>query len=144
MLAWAQDEASDLSVLEGAVSAGSLDVNDTYRDLGGATQECIDIQEAAGLPMLLESETAEGEPDQYVSSLTACRQMFLLRAILDSAGPELNFGTFRAAGDSLGEIDLPGFPDPLTFGPPPAADGDPVPTVYEFDSAAGAFVVAEG
>ena len=53
-----------------------------------------------------------GDPDQFVASILACQQMALLTAILQKAGPTLNYGTFAAAGNSLGKIVLPGCPDP--------------------------------
>ena len=51
-------------------------------------------------------------------------------AILQKAGPTLNYGTFAAAGNSLGKIVLPTFPDAWNFGAPPNADGNP--KVYFF------------
>ena len=62
--------------------------------------------------------------------------MALLVAILEKAGPELNYGTFTTAGNNLGEIMLPGSPDPYHFGPLPSADGAPVLYVFVWDEAA--------
>jgi hypothetical protein len=38
--------------------------------------------------------------------------MALLTAIPQKAGPDLNYATFETAGNSLGKIDLPTYPDP--------------------------------
>ena len=66
--------------------------------------------------------------------------MGLLTAILEKAGPDLNYGTFQQAGYSLGAITLPFSPDPWTFGPPPHSDGDPVVYVFGWDPSTKQFV----
>ena len=79
------------------------------------------------------SEVKEGDPNSIVSALAACQQLELLTALLDGAGEDLNYGTFTTAGYDLGEIELPGEPEPFFFGPPPHTDGDRPLYRYEFD-----------
>ena len=38
-------------------------------------------------------------------------------------------------------VDIPNQPDPLTYGPPPAADGDPPAYLFDWDPAEGDFVL---
>jgi hypothetical protein len=137
-----RDETRDVSVLEGAVGVGVYGPPDAYLDLGGITEECFDVQRETGITIPQPSTVAPGEPNQIVSSLASCQQLALLTAILDGAGEELNYGTFTTAGYDLGEIELPGEPEPFTFGPPPHSDGDRPLYRYEFDVDARQFAQA--
>ena len=76
-----------------------------------------------------------------MASALACQQMALLTAILQKAGPTLNYGTFAAAGNSLGKIVLPSFPDAWNFGAPPNADGNPKVYLFKCDPATSTFVI---
>ena len=139
---YGQDQTNDLSILDGAITGGTFGPQSARLALdNAATTECLATQRGAGLTIL--PSVPKGQPDQFASSSVACQQVYLLMAILEKAGPDLNYGTFRAAGDSLGPVDLPTFPDgTFTFGPPPAADGDPTIYPYVYDPAASAFVPA--
>ncbi len=99
----------------------------------------MDVQRKAGLVIKPSSTVPQGQPDQFVSSALACQQMALLTAILQKAGPTLNYGTFAAAGNSLGKIVLPTFPDAWTFGAPPNADGNPKVYFFQWDPASDQF-----
>lgn len=140
--AFARDETRDASVFEGAIAVGVFGPPDEYLELGGMTEECFDVQRAAGITIPVPSQVPQGEPNQIVSSLAACQQLALLTASLDAAGEDLNYGTFTTAGYRLGEIELPGEPEPFTYGPPPHADGDRPLYRYEFDVAARQFAQA--
>ena len=74
----------------------------------------------------------EDDEDLYVAGFTACRNVVLLQALLEAAGEDLNYGSFAAAADGL-EVDLPVQPEPMTYGPPPAADGDPTAYLFDWD-----------
>jgi ABC-type branched-subunit amino acid transport system substrate-binding protein len=140
--AFARDETRDASVFEGAIAVGVFGPPDEYLELGGMTEECFEVQRAAGITITPPSQVAQGEPNQIVSSLAACQQLALLTAILDAAGEDLNYGTFTTAGYRLGEIELPGEPEPFTYGAPPQADGDRPLYRYELDVAARQFAQA--
>lgn len=131
--AYARDTSHDASVFEGAVGVGVYGPPDAYLELGGITETCLDVTRDAGLEIVPPSQVGEGEPNQIVSSLAACQQLALLGAILDGAGEDLNYGTFQTAGYNLGDIELPGEPEPFHYGPPPSADGDRPLFRYEFD-----------
>jgi ABC-type branched-subunit amino acid transport system substrate-binding protein len=140
--AYTEDEAGrDLSVVEGSVVAG------LYRSPPGealdepSAQDCFAVQEEAGLEIREPTEVAEGEPFQIAASSNACQMVTLFHAIAEAAGEDLNYGTFRQAGNELGEVTIPGFPDPFTFGPPPAADGDPPVYLFAWDPSEEDFVV---
>lgn len=136
-----QGDGSDLSSLEGAVAMGLFDDNDRFDELDHApTSDCVEILDAAGHTMVPTDEVPDGELRNAVSGFDACKKLYLLAAIVEAAGEDLNYGTFQRAGNGLGEVDLPGIPEPATFGPPPSADGDIPLLFFEFDAAAASFV----
>ena len=104
-------------------------------------QECIGLIEDNGGEVPDPSTTPEGE-DLYVSGFTACDDVTLLRALLEAAGEDLNYGTFAAAAEGL-EVQLPSEPSTRTYGPPPAADGDPTPYLFDWDPDAVDFLLHE-
>ena len=135
-------QGADLSYLKGAISGGPFGPADARLALGGPTKTCMDIERKAGLVIKPSSTVPKGDPDQFVSSALACQQMALLTAILQKAGPTLNYGTFAAAGNTLGKIVLPSFPDAWTFGAPPNADGSPKVYFFKWDPTAAQFNVS--
>ncbi len=142
MNAYTANKGNDFSVLKDAVSGGTFGPPDAQLALGGVTKACMDVQRKAGIVIKPSSTVKPGDPDQFVASIMACTQMDLLIAILQKAGPTLNYGTFAAAGNALGKVDLPGFPDPWDFGAPPNADGNPKVYAFTWDSTANDFVIA--
>ncbi len=142
MNAYTANKGNDFTILKDAISGGTFGPPDAQLALGGVTKACMDVQRKAGLVIHPSSTVKPGDPDQFVASIMACTQMSLLTAILQKAGPTLNYGTFQAAGDSLGKVDLPGFPDPWTFGAPPNADGNPKVYAFTWDTGTNAFVIA--
>jgi len=132
---YADGAGNDLSLLEGAIAAGAFNPENDYGTLASPTTECVENQTAAGLELTPRKDVPEGESIQVASSMIACRYVALLVAGLEKAGEELNYGTFTTAMNNLGDIMLPGYPDPWHFGPPPAADGDPHLYVYTWDQA---------
>ncbi len=84
----------------------------------------------------------EEDSDLWVAGFTACRNVVLLQALIEAAGEDLNYGSFAAGADGL-EVDVPVQPDPMTFGPPPAADGDPTAYLFDFDHDTREFVLRE-
>ena len=142
--AYTSNKGNDFSVLKGSITGGPFGPADARLALGGPTKACMDVQRKAGLVIKPSSQVPEGQPDQFVSSALACQQMALLTAILQKAGPTLNYGTFAAAGNSLGKIVLPSFPDAWTFGAPPNADGNPKVYVFQWNSSTNQFDIAKG
>lgn len=131
----------DLSLFEGAV-LGSID-NGVFGE--PAMQDCIGVLEEAGITGIVDPETLEpGDPSPFVAAQTACRNVGLFAAIAEAAGPELNYGTFAAAGEDLGATHLPGAEDDYTFGPYPALDGDLPMYLFDWDPADEEFVRREG
>ena len=143
-LAFATASGNDLTLLKGAVTAGMYGPDDDRFALGGPTKECLDVERKAGLEIEQPSQVAKGQPNQFLSSGPACIQMALLKAILQKAGRDLDYGTFAAAGHSLGSIVLPGAPDPFTYGPGSQADGDPKIYVFASDPERSDFVRRDG
>jgi hypothetical protein len=138
--AYTEDTAGrDLSVVEGSV-AGALfgPAEDSFAD--PSIKDCLAVLAAAGVEVKDPATLAEGEPETFVSASNACRNVALFTAIAEAAGERLDYGTFRKAGEELGEITIPGYPDPFTFGPPPSADGDPAVYLFSWDSTADAYV----
>ena len=75
-----------------------------------------------------------GTPDTFVSAMSACQSLDLFAAIATKAGPVLNNDTLRAAGDSLGKIDLPMQGGASNF-TPETPDGDAPVFVATWNSA---------
>ena len=117
-------------MLKSAVSGGGYGPLDAEWALGGPTAACFAVQRKAGLVINKPSTVPAGSSNQIAASGQACTQMALLTAILQKAGPTLNYGTFAAAGNSLGKIVLPASPDPWTSAPPPDIDGNPKVYLY--------------
>jgi hypothetical protein len=127
----------DLSMFEGAV-LGSVD-NEVFDE--EAMQECLGTLEAAGLGPYVDPDDIEAsEPIPFVSASSACRNLGLFRAIAEAAGSDLNYGTFQQAGESLGQVHLPGAEDDYDFGPYPAIDGDLPMYLFDWDADEGSFV----
>lgn len=130
LLTFAQDEEAerDLSILDGAVGSGIYGPTSAVYELPGM-QECIGVIEDGGVDVPDPADLAP-EDQTYISALTSCAQMELLTALLEAAGEDLNYGTLEAGADGL-VVDMPNQPEPVTYGPAPAADGDP--PVFLFD-----------
>jgi len=123
----------DLSLLEGAIG-GSVDVPPADAYDTPEMQECLAVQEAAGYPSPDPATLPPERQGEVAAAFISCTQVALFRAVVDGAGEDLNYGTLRQAGEQLGELRLPGKPDPYHFGPPPSADGDPVVQVFEWNA----------
>jgi hypothetical protein len=132
--------ASDLSVLTDSVVGGGYGPADDQYALPDPTKACLDLERAAGLKIDKPSTVPAGQPNQFSASNQACQQMALLTTILQKAGRDLNYGTFATAGNSLGDVVLPGSPDPWHFGAVPHADGDPKVYVFGWDASAKQWV----
>lgn len=131
----------DVSMLEGAV-LGSID-NELIEE--EAMQDCIAILEDAGITGIVDPNTqADDEPQPFISASAACRNMNLFAAIAEAAGEDLNYGTFLAAGESLGAVHLPGAEDDYVYGPYPARDGDQPMFLFDWDPAEELFVRRDG
>ncbi len=141
VLAFAHDTTgNDLSVLDDAVAGGLYGPAENIYALE-AMQECIGVIEEAGGEVPDPATTAEDE-GYYVSAFTACDDVTLLRALLEAAGEDLDYGTLAAGAEGL-EVQLPGEPTPRTYGAPPAADGDPPPYLFDWDPDTVEFVLRE-
>ncbi len=132
---------NDLSILEGAVSGNTYGGPQNVYELPGQ-QECTNTLEDAGVEVP-EPATFDGDTEPYKGPFIVCNEVALLRALLEAAGPDLNYGTLTAGADGL-EVQLPGDEAPSTFGPPPAADGDRPAYLFDWDTAENDFVLREG
>ena len=141
-LAYISAGGRDLSVLDGAVAGGVYGGPENLYALD-SMQACKERIEANGGELPDPATMANDDEDLYVAGFTACQTMVLLEALLDAAGEDLNYGSFAAAADGL-EVDLPIQPDPMTYGPPPSADGDPTAYLYDWDPDEVDFVLREG
>jgi hypothetical protein len=144
ILAYATDAAGrDLSLLDGAVAGNLYGPADAIYDLP-AMQDCIDVIDAAGgEPIEDPSEVPADEDGNYVAPFTACNQVAILRALLEAAGEDLNYGSLAASLDAGVEVQVPGDPEPVTYGAPPAADGDRPAYVFDWDPDEVDFVLRE-
>lgn len=138
-LAFARDDVPhDLSVLDGAIAGAQFTGDEEFDE--PRMQECLQVIREAGGTVDDPAETAEGEPETWVSAYSACRALALFGAIVEAAGEDLNYGTFQRAGEQLGEFSMPGVPEPYFYGPVPSLDGDAPIFLFDWDAAAGDFV----
>ena len=122
---------------------GTADNSNTYlTDTDEPTKGCLDFLRAAGIELADKATwTFEGGVGKtWVSSSLVCRNMQLLTAILTKAGTNLDFGSFKHAGETLGEIYLYGSLEPFMYGPGSATDGDPGQVEFEFVLAKNSFM----
>jgi Periplasmic binding protein len=141
ILAYAGDPGRDVSLLDGAVAGNLYGGAEEIYNLP-AMQECIGVITDAGGVVDDPATNPEEDIETYVSAFTACNNVALLRALLEAAGEDLNYGTLAAGADGL-EVQLPGDPEPATYGPPPAADGDRAAYLYDWDPDELDFVIRE-
>jgi hypothetical protein len=76
----------------------------------------------------------------YVAGTTACTNIGLFQALAEAAGPDLNYGSLVGAANGL-EVQLRNQPVPVTYGPPPSADGDLPAFLYSFDPATKKYIL---
>lgn len=142
ILAYTSDASHDLSVLDGAVAGNLYGGPQNIYDLEGM-QECLGVLADAGIEIAAPDTIGQDEPTPYTSAFTACTNVALLRSLIEAAGGDLNYGTLAAGvADGL-EVALPNQPEPVTYGPPPAADGNPTPYVFDWDPDEVDFVLRE-
>jgi hypothetical protein len=133
---------TDTSVLEGSLSGGQYGPDQARFD-EEAMQECIATLADEGVETPTPEESGDDPSNQpYQAAFQACPDVALLSALLEAAGPELNYGTLAGAIDGL-EVAIPGDPTPRTFGAPPDGDGNPTPYFFRWDEDAHDFVLQE-
>jgi ABC-type branched-subunit amino acid transport system substrate-binding protein len=123
-----------LQILDGLVAGGGVSRDDAWNE--PSMQACVDtVKEAQPDRQITDPATAkEGDPETFVSLFVACRSMSLFKAIADKAGPTLNNDTFRNAGATLGEFQIPGVGGVSDF-TPTAPSGDPDVYLRRWDPA---------
>lgn len=135
------ETTTDTSILDGSLSAGGYGP-DQARFEEPAMQECVATLAARGVdtpePVGFSQDDTSNQP--YQAAFQACPDLALTRALLTAAGEELNYGTLAAAVEGL-EVHIPGDPIPRTYGPPPAADGDPTAYFFGWDGPTRDFVL---
>jgi hypothetical protein len=135
--------AHDLSVLDGAVAGNLYGPPQNQYELDGI-QACLGVLADAGIEIAAPDTFEDGaQVTPYTSAFAACNDVALLRTLLEAAGEDLNYGSLAAGADGL-EVDLPMQPEPVTYGPPPSADGDPPMYLYDWDPDHIEFVLREG
>jgi hypothetical protein len=122
---------TDTSLLDGSIVGGTYGPEARSYD-EPKMQECIDTLEKAGVnvPRPVPSHHIL---KRYIGPFDACTHVALLKALLQAAGKDLNYATFRNGGYNLGQVAIPGDPSPRTYGPPPATDGSPKTYLLEWN-----------
>lgn len=134
----AAEEGFDATVVHDALTGGYATAGIQYDEPD--MQECLGVVEDATGTAFPDPDTVEpGDPEPYVSAITACLQLSLFRQIAEAAGPSLDNGSFGQAGYDLGAIDLPGDGGSATYGPD-SLDGDMPVYLLRYDDAEGRLV----
>lgn len=131
----------DTSVLEGSVGAGGYGPEQAIIDEPNM-QACVQTIKDAGIEWVDPKDWTEG-PRPFISARIACWGLSLFQAIATRAGENLNYGTYEEAGNTIGAVQIPGYPDPFHYGPPPSADGDPPLYIWTWDPALGAYAIED-
>jgi len=141
---WTSADTTDTTVLEGSFAGGGYGP-DQARWEEATFQECVAILSAAGIdtpaPDGFDPDDKSNQP--YQAGFQACPDWWLTKALLTRAGANLNYGTLDAALDGL-EVTIPGDPTERTYGPFPAADGDPQAYIYSWDEPTKNMVLVQG
>jgi ABC-type branched-subunit amino acid transport system substrate-binding protein len=124
---------TDYAVLPGLVTGGPPSTEEGWND--PPMQECVNkIRAAQPERQIDDPVTATPDtPNTWVSVQVACQAMTLFQAIAEKAGSTLNNDTFRAAGYTLGSIDIPGKAGPSNFSAE-ATSGNPPVFLSRWDS----------
>ena len=135
---------ADLALLDGALEGGVYGPDQAVYDEPGM-QACIKTLTAAGVkvPSPALSKPGDASDLPYQAAFRTCPAMTLTKALLEKAGRNLNYGTLAAAMNGL-KVKIPGDPTERTYGPPPAADGNPAPYIFAWDAAKKKFVLDQG
>ena len=132
---------TDTSILKGSLSAGGYGP-DQARFEEPKMQECVKVLRAAGVKTPSPDESGSDVSNQpYQAAFQACPDVALIKAWLQAAGKNLNYGTLQSAIDGL-KVTIPGDPTERTYGPPPDADGNPTVYFFNWDEATKNFVIA--
>jgi len=132
-------ETTDLSILDGSRAGGGYGPDQARFD-EPQMQACVDILKQAGLDTPPPSASTSPSDQPYQAAFQACPDIALLKAWVTAAGEDLNYGTLGAAISGL-EVTIPGDPTPRTYGPPPAADGNPTAYLFAWDPSTKDFVM---
>jgi ABC-type branched-subunit amino acid transport system substrate-binding protein len=128
----------DTSLLKGSVAGGTYGPDPRiYAEAG--MQACFETLRQAGISVPAPDASKPNEKG-YTGPEDACVNVALLKALLEKAGRDLNYATFRQAGYTLGSVALPGDPNPRRYGPPPATDGDPQAYLSTWDPTTKSYV----
>jgi hypothetical protein len=140
---YTNEATTDTSVLDGSIAGGSYGPDQARFD-EEAMQECIQTLTDAGLETPSPEDIGTDDPSNqpYQAAFQACPDVAITQAWLEAAGEDLNYGTLAAAADGL-EVHVSGDPATLTFGPPPAADGNPQAYLFEWDPDAQNYALIE-
>jgi len=139
--AYANDKGKhDFTTLTGA---GALGLNASWGE--AANLDCMNTIEAAtpaakGKLTVDPTTLPAGTPTPQTSAGVACRNVALLKAILDKAGKDLDYETFQNAGFSLGSFQIPGYADKGTYAQT-APHGAVPARLYSYDPATRKFTV---
>ena|SRR5436190_8098893 len=133
---------TDTSILEGALAVGPYGP-DQARFEEQSMQDCVQILTDAGLETPSPKE-AGNDPSirPFEAAFQACPDVVLLKAWLEAAGDNLNYGTLEQAADGL-KVTIPTDPTERTFGNGESGDGDPAAYIFAWDESAKDVVLVE-
>ena len=133
-------QTTDTSILKGALVGGLYGPDQAVYD-EAEMQKCIAILNKAGVA-ITPPNPADANDKQYQMAFLSCPQMAILKAWLEAAGKNLNYGTLTAAIDGL-KVKVPGDPTERTYGAGSATDGDPAAFLFAWDEATKGVVLSK-
>ena len=134
---------TDRSVLDGSLAAGVYGPPQAQFETK-AMQDCVTTLSGRGITTPAPSASGDDPSNvPYQATFFACDDMTLMKAWLEAAGPNLNYGTLQSAMDTGFKVTIPGDPTERTYGKPPDADGNPRAYVYNWDNSKQDYVLSQ-
>jgi len=133
---------TDTSILEGALAVGPYGP-DQARFEEATMQACVQILTDAGLETPEPKDVGDDPSNRpFEAAFQACPDVVLLKAWLEAAGDNLNYGTLEQAADGL-KVTIPTDPTERTYAIGESGDGDPAAYIFEWDETAQDVVLVE-
>ncbi|MGO9875740.1 MAG: hypothetical protein ACLPVY_18310 [Acidimicrobiia bacterium] len=142
-IAFAINKATtNTSLLQGSIAGGPYGPNQQIFE-DSQMQACIQTLAAAGVQTPAPDTLSSNMSDQpFQAAFNVCPVFDILKAWLQAAGKNLNYGTLQSAINGL-TVHVSGDPTPRVFSPT-ALDGNPKAYLFSWDSTQKTYVMLAG
>jgi len=131
---------ADISALEGAIGVAPPTFAELYQQDRAGVVDCVSrFEEASGEMVNIEPEA--GETANLVTTVRSCQATELFALLAAEAGPALNYESFVAATNALGDFSLTGM-EAASLAPDKPDASDVAPSIVVYDAASNSFMPA--